>query len=294
MTPNNKKKKVFLRYFYVILGCYSLAIALNVFLKPNDFVLGGVAGLGIIINSVTEKVFNVPIPLWISNIVFNVPLFIIGYKIYGLKLVKNAIIGTLILSIALATTEWLPHFTDDMFLASVFGAIFDGIGIGLIFKNRFSTGGSDLLAYIFHKFLKHRPLSQILFAIDGTIIFIGTIVFGVHTTLYAIISVFIVSKVISTVIDGFDFAKAVYIISDKSEEIGDKIFSVIGRGATIIPAKGMYTKVEKNIILCVVKQKEIPVFKDFIYDIDEKAFVVIANVNEVVGLGFNHHIEQSF
>ncbi|MDE6181787.1 MAG: YitT family protein [Eubacteriales bacterium] len=294
MSSKGKRKNEILRYLYVIIGCYCLAISLNIFLKPNNFVLGGATGIGIILNSVFETVFNIPFPVWLSNILINLPLFLIGYKIYGFKFIKNAILGTFFLSVALVSTEWLPKFTEDIFLACIFGALLDGIGLGLIIKNRFSTGGTDLLAYIINKFLKHIPLAKILFCIDGLIIFVGIITFGIKVTLYAMISVFIVSKVISTVVDGFDFAKAVYIISDKSEEIGDKILSIIDRGATAIQAKGMYTKKRKDIIFCVIKQKQIPELKEVIYDIDENAFVVISNVSEVVGLGFNKYAEQKF
>lgn len=294
MNQRDKKFNEISRYLYVMLGCYFLAISLNVFLKPNNFVLGGVSGIGIILNSISESMFNTPFPLWLSNLIMNIPLFLIGYKIYGFKFIKNALFGTFFLSFALWSTEWLPKFTGDIFLSSIFGALIDGIGLGLIIKNRFSTGGSDLLAYILNKFLKHIPLPKILFFIDGLIIFTGTLVFGVTTTLYAIISVFIVSKVISTVIDGFDFAKAVYIISDKSDEIGNKILNIIDRGATSIQAEGMYTKNRKDIIFCVVKQKQIPEIKEMIYDIDENAFVVIYNVSEVMGLGFKRYAEQKF
>lgn len=292
MNQKNKNLNGILRYLYVILGCYFLAISLNVFLKPNNFVLGGVTGIGIILNSVFETTFNMPFPIWLSNILINLPLFLIGYKIYGFKFIKNAIFGTFFLSVALLTTEWLPKFTEDIFLACVFGALLDGIGLGLIFKNRFSTGGTDLLAYIINKFLKHIPLPKILFCIDGLIIFIGIIVFGIKVTLYAMISVFIVSKVIATVIDGFDFAKAVYIISDKNDEIGDKILNIIDRGATAIHGQGMYTKNRKDIIFCVVQQKQIPELKEVVYNIDENAFVVISNVSEVMGLGFKKYTEQ--
>lgn len=290
----SKKNNEIFRYIKVMIGCYILASSLNVFLKPNNFVLGGVTGLGIILDSVFKETFNVSFPLWLSNILINLPLFLIGLKCYGFKFIKNTIFGTLFLSFALFSTQWLPTFTEDIFLAAVFGALLDGIGLGLIIKNRFSTGGTDLLAYIGHKFLKHLPIPKILFCIDGAIILIGILVFDIRVTLYAVISVFIVSKVISTVIDGFDFAKAVYIISDKSEEIGEKILNIIDKGATSIQAKGMYTKNRKDIVFCVIDQKKIPELKEMIYDIDENAFVVISNVSEVVGLGFKKYSEQKF
>ena len=149
-----------------------------------------------------------------------------------------------------------------------------------------------LLAIIINKYLKHIQISKILLCIDATIIFVGILVFGVKPTLYAIMSVFIVSRVIGAVVDGFDFAKAVFIISDKYDEIGNSILNIIDRGATSLDAKGMYTKNEKNVIFCVVKQKQIPELKDMVADIDENAFVVIANVSEVMGRGFKGIVEN--
>ena len=290
----SKKNNEIFRYIKVMIGCYILAFSINVFLKPNNFVLGGVTGLGIILDTVFKETFNVGFPLWLSNILINIPLFLIGLKCYGFKFIKNTLFGILFLSFALFSTQWLPTFTEDIFLSAVFGALLDGIGLGIIIKNRFSTGGTDLVAYVVHKFLKHIPIPKILFCVDGAIILTGMLVFDFRFTLYAIISVFIVSKVISIVIDGFDFAKAVYIISDKSEEIGEKILTIIDKGATSISAKGMYTKNTKEIVFCVIDQKQIPELKDMIYDIDENAFVVISNVSEVMGLGFKKHSEQKF
>ena len=285
------KNKTFIKYLNIVIGCFLLATSLNVFLKPNHFVLGGVTGFGIVLESVFKTAFNIPFPLWLSNILINLPLFLIAYKIFGFKFLGNTIFATFFLSFALAVTDWIPTFTEDMFLAAVFGAVLDGIALGLIIKNRCSTGGTDLLSIIINKFLRHIQISKILLCIDATIIFTGIIVFGVKPTLYAIMSVFIVSKVIGIVIDGFDFAKAVFIISDKSEEIGHSILNIIDRGATALDAHGMYTKNKKNVIFCVVKQKQIPELKEVVADIDENAFVVIANVSEVIGTGFKGIVE---
>ncbi len=285
------KNKTFIKYLNIVIGCFLLATSLNVFLKPNHFVLGGVTGLGIVLESVFKTAFNIPFPLWLSNILINLPLFLIAYKLFGFKFLGNTLFATFFLSFALAVTDWIPTFTEDMFLAAVFGAVLDGIALGLIIKNRCSTGGTDLLAIIINKFLRHIQISKILLCIDATIIFTGIIVFGVKPTLYAIMSVFIVSKVIGTVIDGFDFAKAVFIISDKSEEIGNSILNIIDRGATALDAHGMYTKNKKNVIFCVVKQKQIPELKEVVADIDENAFVVIANVSEVIGTGFKGMVD---
>lgn len=286
------KNKTFIKYLNIVIGCTLLAISLNVFLKPNDFVVGGVTGLGIILDSVCQSTFGIPFPVSLSNILINVPLFLIGYKLFGFKFLGNTIFATFFLSFALEFTSWLPPFKDDILLAAVFGAVLDGIGLGLIIKNRCSTGGTDLMAIILHKFLKHIEISKILLCIDFSIIFTGIFVFGVRPTLYALISVFIVSRVIGVVVGGFDFAKAVFIISDKSNEIGHSILNIIDRGATSLYGEGMYTKNKKNVIFCIVKQKQIPELKEVVAEIDDKAFVVIANVSEVMGQGFKGIIEE--
>lgn len=286
MKIKSENKQIVLKYINVIIGCLLLASSLNIFLKPNNFVIGGVTGLGIILDSVFKSCFDIGFPIWLSNLIINIPLFFIGYKFYGFKFIRNTIFATFFLSFSLWATSGLPAYTEDTLLASVFGAVLDGIGLGLIIKNRFSTGGTDLLAIILHKILKHIEIAKILFCIDFVIIFIGIFVFGIKSTLYALISVFIVSRVISTVIDGFDFAKAMFIISDKADKIGENILNIIDRGATAIHAEGMYTKNQKNIVFCVVKQKQIPELKELINKIDENSFVVIANVSEVIGKGF--------
>lgn len=279
-------KKEIKRWINILFGCTLLALSINIFFKPNNFVLGGVTGLGIILDSVFQSTFGIPFPVWLSNILINLPLFVIGYLTFGFKFLSSTIFATFFLSFMLGVTENVPTFTEDIFLAAVFGALFDGVALGLIIKSRCSTGGTDLIAIICNKFVKGIPIAKILLMIDFSIIFIGIFIFGVKPTLYALISVFIVSKVIGMVIDGFDFAKAVFIISDKKEEIGDAILTIIDRGATSLHADGMYSKSQKDVIFCVVKQKQIPELKETITNIDEGAFVVIANVSEVIGRGF--------
>lgn len=286
------KNKTFIKYLNIMIGCTLVAITLNVFLKPNGFVLGGVTGLGIILESIFQTTFGINFPVWLSNILINLPLFLIAYRLFGFKFLGDTIFATFFISFALAVTGWLPTFTEDIFLAAIFGAVLDGVGLGIIIKSRCSTGGSDLLAIIINKFLKHVEISKLLLCIDGTIISIGVIVFGVRPTLYAIMSSFILTKVIGIVIDGFDFAKAVFIISDKYDEIGHSILNIIDRGATSLDAKGMYTQNKKNVIFCIVKQKQIPELKEMVANIDESAFVVIANVSEVIGTGFKGIVDK--
>lgn len=284
------QSKIVLKYIEIMIGVFLISVALNVFLSPNHFVLGGVTGLGIIIEAVCAENFGINFPVWLSNLVINTPLFLISLKLFGFKFLSTTLFATLWLSFCIKITEGLPAFTDDILLAAVFGAIVDGTGIGLIIKNRATTGGSDLLATILNRFIRHIPISKLMLVVDASIIGIGIVVFGITQTLYAIMSVFILNKVVSMVIDGFDFAKAVFIISDKSDEIGKVILSTVSRGATALDAHGMYTKNKKNVIFCVVQQKQIPELKEVVTHIDKDAFIVITNASEVIGSGFSNLI----
>ncbi|MFI3230034.1 MAG: YitT family protein [bacterium] len=274
------------KYLEIVVGCFLIATSLNVFLSPNSFVLGGVTGLGIIIEEVCMNNFGIYFPVWLSNLVINTPMILVSLKLFGFNFVGTTMFAICLLSFCIKLTEGFTPFTDDILLAAVFGAIVDGIGIGIIIKNRSTTGGSDLLATIINYFVKHIPISKLMLIIDALIIMIGIVVFGVTQTLYAIISVYILNKVIGVVIDGVDFAKAVFIISDKSEEIGQVILSTVSRGATALDAHGMYTKNKKNVIFCVVQQKQIPELKEVVTSIDKDAFIVITNASEVIGSGF--------
>lgn len=283
---NKITSKVVFRYINIMFGCLLLGVAFNVFLQPNNFVLGGVTGFGLILDTLCQSHFGFSFPVWLSNIMINAPLFLIGYKLYGFHFVGDTIFATLFLSFSIGITEWLPPFTKDILLASVFGALIDGLGLGLIIKNRCTTGGTDLMATIIHRFLRHVEISKILLFIDFSIITLGVVVFGIIPTMYAIISISIFTKVIGTVVAGFDFSKSVFIISNKTDEIGHAILNTISRGATSLDAHGMYTKQPKNVIFCVVSQKQIPELKELVDEIDPDAFVVVSNASEVIGHGF--------
>lgn len=280
------------RYINITIGCLLLGIAFNVFLQPNNFVLGGVTGFGLILDNLCQAHLGFAFPVWLSNILINTPLFLMGYKLYGFHFVGDTIFATFLLSFFIGTTEWLPEFTDDILLASVFGALVDGVGLGLIIKNRCTTGGTDLMATIIHRFVRHVEISKILLVIDFSIVALGVVVFGVIPTMYAIISISIFTKVIGTVVAGFDFSKSVFIISEKTDEVGQAILNTISRGATSLDAHGMYTKQPKNVIFCVVSQKQIPELKELVDEIDKDAFVVVSNASEVIGHGFTIYSEK--
>lgn len=280
------KDNVFYEYLLIIIGTIFMAIALNIFLEPNNIVTGGVTGLAIIIAHLSNNIIGEEIPLWLTNIVLNIPLFLVTIKVFGVKFLKRTLFATIFLSVSLYFTSWFSKIEVDNTLASVFGGVLCGIGLGLIFRSSATTGGTDLAASIIHKYIKHYSISKIMFFIDVIIIAAGFFVFGSIATMYAIISVFIISKVIDAILEGLSFAKAAFIISEKYDEIAKEIMYKLDRGATSIYGKGMYTKKELNIILCVVSQKEIVTLKEITSNVDPNAFVIVADVREALGEGF--------
>lgn len=282
----NTDKNTLFEYGFIVLGVTIMAVAINIFLDPNNLVIGGVTGLAIIIRDLSERFIGYSIPLWLTNIILNIPLFLIGMKTLGIKFLKRTVFATMFLSLALIYTKWIPIFESDLTIASIFGGLLSGAGLGLIFRSSATTGGSDLAASIIHKYNRHISVARIMLIIDVIIIIAGFFVFGSLATMYAIIAVFIISKVVDAMLEGLSFAKAAFIISDKSDEIADSIIKNLDRGATSLFGKGMYTGIQRNVILCVVSKKEILKLKVITAKIDLNAFVIVADVREVLGEGF--------
>lgn len=282
-----KRKAFFIDYTLIMTGCFLMAAALNVFFSPNGIDAGGITGLAVVVEHLSERYIGFKVPLWFTNFVANIPLFLIGIKIIGFKFIARTVFSTVFLSIALAVMEILPVFKGDMVLVTVFGGVLMGTGLALIFKSKATTGGTDLGATLIHKYVRHYSVATIMMLIDVLIIALGFFVFGASATLYAIVTVFIISKVIDTVLEGFSFAKCVFIISDKWDAISNEITSTLDRGVTSLYGRGIYTNKEKNVIMCVVSKKQMPQLKEVVINCDKRAFVIVADVREVLGEGFD-------
>ncbi len=285
-TTSSKFLLQFKRYLIILIGTVLVAISVNVIYEPMGLVTGGVSGLAIVVKELTKGWFNGGIPLWLFTVVSNVILFAISAKIKGLRFLISSTFGTIAFIVALMVIPVYDIQTDDYLLAAILGGAIGGIGIGLVFMVHASTGGTDLLASVIHSSKKHISIPQILYFIDGTIIILGAAVFGLGNALYAIIAVFITTKVSDGILEGLKFAKMAYIISDHNEEIAETILNQIGRGVTGIKAMGKYSNTEREMIFCVVSKKEIIEIIDIAKKIDPKSFVIISDVREVMGEGF--------
>lgn len=280
------RKPLWLEYLMIIVGTGLMSLAINSVFDASGMVTGGFSGIAIIIKAWTKGLVNGGIPLWVTNCVLNIPLFFIAWRVKGFSFIKKAILGEISLSVWLAIQPVFHLAGDDLLLAALYGGVIQGVGIGLVFLGGGTTGGTDMMAAIIQKFLQHYSISQIMQIIDGAVVVVGMYVFGIHKALYAIIAVYLVTKVSDGLIEGLKFSKSVYIITEKPEEIAGMIMEDLDRGATGINVKGMYSGQDKLMLFVVVNKKEIVMLKEKVDEIDPQAFVIVTDAREVHGEGF--------
>jgi len=278
-------KRTVIDYIGITLGSFFIALALTVFLVPNRIAAGGISGLATVIFYITS------FPIGMTMLLINIPLFLLGVKIMGTSFGMRTIYG--IISLSFFTDLLQPHMTaltDDLLLASIYGGVLGGIGLGIVFRSRGTTGGTDLIASLFNYFTGVTVGEGLLIA-DGVVVALAGIFFNLEVALYAAVTIFITSNTIDVVQEGLHFKKGVLIISDKADQINSMVVNELNRGATRFDARGGYTGEQKDVLLCIISRSEVSELKSAVAKIDEDAFVIISNVNEVLGEGFSEIIE---
>ena len=277
MSPWGKKLK-YMDYLLIIVGTCLMAVAVISAFDKAGMVTGGFSGVAIIVKEWTESLVPGGIPLWITNMALNIPLFFLGMRIGGFQFVKKALVGELCLSFWLAVLPGcIPDFNlagNDLLLAAVYGGVIQGVGIGLVFLGQGTTGGTDMMAALIQRKMRHYSIAQIMQFIDGLVVVIGMYVFGIHKALYAIIAVYLVTKVTDGMIEGLKFSKGAYIITEKADQVSHMIINEMDRGVTGLKGVGMYSGQDKLMLFCVVNKKEIVTLKEKVDMIDPDAFVV--------------------
>ncbi|MBQ3600341.1 MAG: YitT family protein, partial [Lachnospiraceae bacterium] len=268
------------KYGQIWIGTVFMALAVNFIYTPMNLVTGGVSGLGILL----YHYFHIPIGL--TSGLINLPLLVIGRKIKGGDFFKRTVFATISFTVMLWLIPVGPVRQNDMWMASILGGVLSGIGLGMVFCTDTSTGGSDLAATIWNHIDKRYRVANYLVIIDGTIVLVGAMVFGIYHALYAVVSVFLTSVIMDGILSGVQFGKAVLVFSDKNEGIAERIMKEKDRGVTLINGTGMYSKEEKPMLLCAVSRKEIIGVLDIINKIDKKAFVIVLDTKEIIGEGF--------
>ena len=263
-----------------ILGSAIMAIGVSLFLLPNQLSTGGFSGIA----TITYYFFDIPMGL--SIMILNIPLFIIAFYKLGIRFIEKTLIGTASLSIFIDIFDTLTPITTDRFLACIYGGIIVGFGTAIILKNSASTGGTDLISNIAKAYKPTIKMGNVITWIDSWIVALNTIVFQkIEIGLYSAIAIFLLGKVFDIVFEGVNFTKLLIIISDKNEEIAKRI-KEIERGATGIFGKGMYTDKEKLVLICASPRKDVGKVRSIAQEIDKDSFIIISNAREVYGKGF--------
>lgn len=274
-------KKFIIQVIVTIIGSFIMAAAVSLFLLPNELSSGGFSGIA----TVTYYLFN--IPMGITILALNIPLFLLSTLKIGKEFLGKSIIGTVSLSIFIDILDKFEPLTQDKILACVYGGILTGIGTALILRANSSTGGSDLASIMIKEYKPMFRTGNLITIIDFIIIFLNVIFLEkIEIGLYSAIAIYLMGKVIDILFEGIYFTKLLFIISDKNEEISKFIENEVKRGVTGIYGKGMYTNKEKLILMCAIGRNNLAEIKTKIKQIDPKAFLIITNSREVLGVGF--------
>ncbi len=276
------KRSVYTDYIFIVLGSLVTALAFNLFLIPHRIAPGGISGISTILYHISKG----RIPVGISMLGLNIPLFIIGIKEMGRGFGLKTLIATFLMSLFIDIIK-VPSVTDEPILASIYGGVVMGIGLGMVFKGNATTGGTDLFAKIIHKYFHFIGVGWVLFVIDSLVVLGAAIVFGPTLALYALVSLYLSTKLIDLILEGIHTAKAFILISDHSAEIAQRIMKDLDRGVTLLHGTGAYTMSKKDVILCVTDRIQVTKLKEIISEIDPMAFVLVADVREVMGEGFS-------
>lgn len=291
--------------FMLLSGSLISAFALHVFFIPTQLTMGGVSGLVSIVFQLTGR--GQFLPFGTMVILLNVPILILGWIYISTGFVWRSIIGTLAYSLVIDLVEpvmlgWFEQYvnrplsngTADPLIFTLFGGILYGIGLGLIFRAGFTTGGTDIVAMLFKRKFRHMSIGQFLMIIDASIVLLTLFFYrdqqepAILLAMYSFIAMYLTSKSIDVVLEGFDYIRTAYIISDHGREIGARIMSQLERGVTALHGEGLYTGQNKEVLLCVLSKKQIPALKKIVAEIDAEAFIIVSEAREVLGEGFGN------
>ncbi len=276
------KKISFKNVIMFIVGITLTALAITQFTLPNKIVGGGVSGISTILYH------TVKIEPGISTAVINAVLLLIGIKVLGKRFVAATICGVGLLSVLVQVFSYLPPITTNIALASVFGGVFYGVGIGLALAAGGSSGGTDILGRLIQHFFPHFPIGTLIMFVDGVVIALSYVFFGkLELTLYGIITLAVSTYAIDAVIRKLNVSKLAFIVTEKGAEIANKLVSTSPRGCTIINTVGAYTHEENKMLVCALKDNELPAFQRKVLEIDPHAFIIFSESSQIVGNGFH-------
>jgi len=278
-------KQTIIDYIIIAIGAFIFSFGIAMFTSPNNIAPGGVSGIGTMLN----HLFNIPIGSVI--IAVNIPLFIFSFKKFGRSFFKKSLFATFLTSSLIDILPFIleKHYIYSPLLASIFGGVSIGVGVGIIFLRGGTTGGADILAKLIRLKYPHFSLGTLVFIIDAIIVISTLFVYGsIEALLYSTVSFFVTSRAVDAIIFGAARSKMLLIITTQPQQIAKRIMNDIQHGVTLIPASGAYTNEEKTILLSVVRPNEVAEINKIVKEIDRSAFTVITESNEVFGYGFQN------
>ncbi len=288
----NRKNNV-MDVLFIIGGTGLMAVAVACVYEPIAMVTGGFTGVSIIIKRITETIIPGGVPLGISNLCLNIPLFLWALTRKKWRFLFMTVFATVLLSGWLWVLPPVYPVAGDYLLSSLLGGFLGGTGIGLVLRGKATTGGTDLLAVLLHTWMPHHTVVEILMVIDTIIVILGMGVFGLHSALYAMIAIYMTAKMSDRMTEGLKFAKGALIITDWPTQVAEKILEQMERGVTSMEARGMYSGQKRGMLYCVFSRKETVRLKEIVYGIDEKAFITLMDVREVLGEGFYNDFQKN-
>ena len=279
-------KKILIPFLVITLASAAYALGFVWCYAPNGIAFGGITGVAQIINHLIPA-----LPIGVTVIALNIPLFLLGWKLIGGHLLISSLyamfISSVFIDVLTPVYDWQPM---DPMLACIFGGVLMGLSLGLVFQQGATTGGTDLIARLLKLKLTWLPMGRLLMGIDLAVILTVAAVFGtLKAAMYGLVALYICSIVMDAVLYGMDNAKVAYIISDKNKEISNVLVRDLDRGVTILHGQGAYTGTEKDVLMCAFKQREITAIKAAVKEVDPAAFLIVCDAHEVLGEGFRDY-----
>ncbi|PTM58709.1 YitT family protein [Desmospora activa] len=264
----------------ISLGAFIFSLGINYFAIPNQLSEGGFTGISLLLFYLFE------FPPAIVILVLNIPLFFVGYKVFGKRTMAYTVFGTVAVSATLSLTQnWGEPIPGDPLLAALYTGVMVGVGLGMIFRVGGTTGGVDIIARLGHKYLEWS-IGRTMFLFDLMVIGVSAFYIGREKAMYTVVAVFVGARVIDFIVEGLDTKKAVTIISNSAVAISEKVNEEMDRGTTLLKGRGGYTGTDKEVLYIVLSRTELPRLKQLVNKVDPYAFVVVHDVRDVFGEGF--------
>ena len=272
----------------ITLGAVIYALAFDWFVAPNQIAMGGVTGLAQIVNALVPV-----LPVGVLSILVNVPLFLAGWRLLGGRLLVSSLYAMAVSSLAIDVIAWMHTFPPmDPILATLYGGAGMGVGLGLVFSEGATTGGTDIIGKLLKLKFPWLPIGKLVMIPDMVVVILAAVVFGtVNAALYGLIQMYLLSKVMDMILYGWDTSRVAYIITDRWEETVQGLLDM-NRGVTLLQGKGAYTGAEKQVLLVAFRQREIVPIKRMLREIDPKAFFIVCDAHEILGEGFGDYQKE--